>query len=79
MAYEDAAVSAVINYRKLLAISAINHGFQGFSRFLCFCFYGQPFMARLFRETQIKGSTISQLLGNRFQFKIWRMLSFNER
>lgn len=38
MAYEDATASAVINYRKLLAISAINHGFQGFSRFLCFCF-----------------------------------------
>lgn len=59
MAYEDATATAVFNYRKLLAISAINHGFQGFSRFLCFCFYGQPFMARLFRETQIKESTIS--------------------
>lgn len=79
MAYEDVMGSAVINYRKLLAISAINHGFQRFSRFLCFCFYGQPFMARLFGETRIKGSTISYLPGNRFQFKIWRMLSFNER
>lgn len=79
MAHEDAMACAVINYRELLAISAINHGFQGFSRFLCFCFYGQPFMASLFGETRIKGSTISQLLGNRFQFKIWRVLSFNER